>query len=132
MNKTKKSPHQLKIKKRTKLKRKDETIIRVLEFLRDQKGHPIHVEKIREHFKNDIAVNHYLRLLWPEKETDYIKKAYPNDKDCRDYVISEEGLFKLFDYEQLKLTRRTSKIAIVIAVVSVIATLATSLWQILR
>ena len=114
-----------------KPKSKGESIIQVLEFLRDQKGHPIHIEKIRKYFPNDLAINNYLGLLWPEKETNYIKKAYPEDKNCREYVISEEGLFKLFDYEQLKLTRRTSKIAIVIAVVSVIATIATSLWQIL-
>ena len=114
-----------------KSKSKDETIIKVLEFLRDQKGHPIRIQKIREYFPNDLAVNHYLGLLWPEKETEFIRKAYPEDENCRDYVISEKGLFKLFDYEQLKLTRRTSKTAIVIAVVSVIASVGTSLWQIL-
>jgi len=114
-----------------KSKSKDETIIKVLEFLRDQKGNPIRIQKIHEYFPNDPAVNHYLGLFFSEKETEFIKKAYPEDKNCRDYVISEKGLFKLFDYEQLRLTRRMSKIAIVIAVVSVIASVGTSLWEIL-
>ena len=132
MNNIKKSlVRKSKTKEKTKSKCKDETIIKVLEFLKDQKGHPIRVEKIREHFKNDFAINHYLGLLWPEKETEFIRKAY-NEEYCRDYVISEQGLFKLLDYEQLKLTRRISIIAIIIAVISVVATITTSVLQILH
>jgi len=119
-----------KMHKRKKPKYRKEKIIQVLEFLREQRGNPISHEKIREHFKNDFAIDHYLRLLRPDKETEYIRRAFPDDENCNVYIISEKGLFKLFDYEQLKLTRRISIIAIIIAVFSVVATIAVSVFQI--
>ena len=92
-------------------KHEDDGIIQVLKFLRDQNGSPTTINQIQKQFPGNKEVRSYLGMLRPQKETVFIKKAYaePNHEQ---YLISEQGLFKIFDYEQLQLTRKISETAL--------------------
>lgn len=96
---------------------KKDIVIRMMEYLNSKPERKALKKDFKEKFNNPVKENITEMLNNPKF---FYSTEYNYGKPEAYYKLNTEGYFKLLDYKQLVITRRTSLIAISIAIISII------------
>lgn len=100
---------------------KENGIIKVLKYVKDKGVESASPQELKEKFKDNLDALIYLENVEKLFKSKYL---YLNgDPTNFVYFLTDEGFFKIAEYEQFIITRRISIVAVFIALVSVVATL---------
>lgn len=109
---------------------KKNDLIKLLEFINRAGTKGVIIDEINEKFKDNQYIISQFKMMQGSTYSNWILRNGPHIQSP--FILTPLGYSKLVDYWQMLSAQKTSKMAIFIALISVITSLFTTIWQILK